>query len=431
MATSLLTPTNRLFRNTTLSDSATTTISAATTDIADWTIGGNRTLDTPGTGRHGQLLTVRITQDATGSRLVTWHAIYTFPGGFYPTLSTTAGSTDVFLFQYSSATSKWECISILIKDISGPESITYRLGANSSNVNASTTLVDSGIEFPVLAGLRYIIEGNIKYSSGATPDIKFALTPSAGTLTGKWGMKGLGPGASSPGVTEQAWLDVFGDSNVFQLGGDSFLQMAAQIEGSFTPSTAATIKLRFAQNTSNASNTFVAADSWIRVRVVGSSLPGAMLGLSPLTGVVVGRNLRTTDFGSFTSNTRVLSVRAPVRNGRTYMVSVTGEVVLGVGTTDTTIQTELRITTDDTEPTTSSTQIGRGLNPISNDAGIPDPVHIAVPYVCTHDGWLRVAACSQRAVGSLDCFWTCASDRPMTLTIIDLGPTVSTSGTVY
>lgn len=119
MATSWKTPTNRLFRITTLTDGATVTPDADTTDIGEWTIGGNRTLAAPsGTPRNGQQLMLRIKQDATGSRLVTWNSIYTFPGGGTPTLSITANALDVIGFQYNSATSKWECMAVQIADTS-------------------------------------------------------------------------------------------------------------------------------------------------------------------------------------------------------------------------------------------------------------------------------------------------------------------------
>ena len=46
-------------------------------------------------------LQLKLKQDATGSRLVTWQANVKWAGGIIPTLSTTAGSIDIVSFYYS------------------------------------------------------------------------------------------------------------------------------------------------------------------------------------------------------------------------------------------------------------------------------------------------------------------------------------------
>jgi hypothetical protein len=47
----------------------------------------------------GHELVVQLTQDATGSRTVTWPAAVKWAGGTAPTLSTAAGKKDVFIFE--------------------------------------------------------------------------------------------------------------------------------------------------------------------------------------------------------------------------------------------------------------------------------------------------------------------------------------------
>jgi hypothetical protein len=79
-------------------DGATVTFDLA---VADWhqvTLGGNRTLAlaNPTTG---QQFTLRLVQDATGSRTVTWFGGIKWPGGSAPTLTTTAAKADVFTFK--------------------------------------------------------------------------------------------------------------------------------------------------------------------------------------------------------------------------------------------------------------------------------------------------------------------------------------------
>jgi hypothetical protein len=61
------------------------------------TLGGNRTLALSNADV-GQKFIIRLVQDATGSRSVSWFSTIKWPGGLVPTLSTTAGDVDVFGF---------------------------------------------------------------------------------------------------------------------------------------------------------------------------------------------------------------------------------------------------------------------------------------------------------------------------------------------
>lgn len=61
------------------------------------TLLGNRTLFVKNASI-GQPFILRLTQDDTGSRTVTWFDGITWVGGTPPTLTTTASKTDVFVF---------------------------------------------------------------------------------------------------------------------------------------------------------------------------------------------------------------------------------------------------------------------------------------------------------------------------------------------
>jgi hypothetical protein len=147
-------------------------------------------------------------------------------------------------------------------------------------------------------------------------------------------------------------------------------------------------------------------------------------------GLIVGRNVRTSDSPTFQGTAvRILSTRAPVVDGRSYAIVVDGEVEMtsaGAATT----QHELRYTTNDVEPTTSDTQLARAVT-YQDPSGTPVAVHDEAYFHASANGFLRVAVCSHRPVGSNTGQWTADTDRPMTLTIVDVGPTVATSGTVY
>jgi hypothetical protein len=78
-------------------DGATVTFNIAT--HAKWkvTLGGNRTLAVSNAGTASSF-TLKLIQDGTGSRTVTWWSGIDWSGGVAPTLTTTAGRYDVFTF---------------------------------------------------------------------------------------------------------------------------------------------------------------------------------------------------------------------------------------------------------------------------------------------------------------------------------------------
>lgn len=83
------------------SDGATVTFDLSTS-LHTVTLGGNRTLALSNE-TVGQTFVIRLVQDGTGSRTVTWFTTIKWAGGSAPTLTTTADKTDVFGFICTSA----------------------------------------------------------------------------------------------------------------------------------------------------------------------------------------------------------------------------------------------------------------------------------------------------------------------------------------
>jgi hypothetical protein len=79
------------------SDGATITFDLNTSNIHKVTLGGNRTLALSN-ATVGQVFVLRLTQDGTGSRTVTWFSTINWAGGSAPALTTTLNKTDVFGF---------------------------------------------------------------------------------------------------------------------------------------------------------------------------------------------------------------------------------------------------------------------------------------------------------------------------------------------
>ena len=101
----LITSAKLNYSETALTDGATVTWDASTQDVAKVTLGGNRTLAAPSNGTTGQFISLLVIQDGTGSRTITWNAVYEFASDTAPTLTTTADLGDVFVFRYNG--SKW------------------------------------------------------------------------------------------------------------------------------------------------------------------------------------------------------------------------------------------------------------------------------------------------------------------------------------
>jgi hypothetical protein len=84
----------------TLTDAATINWDAASGQLAKVTLGDNRTMAAPTNLVEGREYTLVVIQDGTGSRTITWNAVFKWPLGVAPTLSTAGGSKDLLVFKY-------------------------------------------------------------------------------------------------------------------------------------------------------------------------------------------------------------------------------------------------------------------------------------------------------------------------------------------
>ena len=89
----------------TLTDGATISWDAQAQPVAKVTLAGNRTLEAASNGIAGQFVSLLVIQDGTGSRTLTWNAVYEFASDTAPTLTTTADLGDLFVFRYNGT--KW------------------------------------------------------------------------------------------------------------------------------------------------------------------------------------------------------------------------------------------------------------------------------------------------------------------------------------
>jgi hypothetical protein len=81
----------------TLTDGATVNWDMNLGHIASLTLGGNRTMAAPTNLKKGVYI-LHVIQDGTGSRTITWNAVFKWPGATAPVLSTTAARRDILSF---------------------------------------------------------------------------------------------------------------------------------------------------------------------------------------------------------------------------------------------------------------------------------------------------------------------------------------------
>jgi len=87
------------FGTSTLTDGATISWAVGAAQVATVTIAGNRTFGAPTGLVSGAFYALNVIQDATGSRTITWNAVFKWTGGTAPTLSTAASAKDFFVFR--------------------------------------------------------------------------------------------------------------------------------------------------------------------------------------------------------------------------------------------------------------------------------------------------------------------------------------------
>ena len=91
-----------------LTDAATITVDASLGNDFRVTIAGNRTMGNPANPSDGQQIIFQVTQGSGGSFTLAWGSAYEFSADLpQPTLSTTAGQTDLLGFIYNAAKGTW------------------------------------------------------------------------------------------------------------------------------------------------------------------------------------------------------------------------------------------------------------------------------------------------------------------------------------
>lgn len=102
--------------NATAQHTGTISASAYTPNCADSNVHRlvlteNIDMDAPINPLSGQVINLILKQDGTGGHTVTWNAIYKFPSGTDPTITSAASAVDVITMQYDATDQVWYCVA--------------------------------------------------------------------------------------------------------------------------------------------------------------------------------------------------------------------------------------------------------------------------------------------------------------------------------
>lgn len=90
--------TTQNFNATTLTDAASIAWDLSSNQVCSVTLGDNRTMAAPTNQIDGATYVLIVKQDGTGTRTLAYNAVFKFPGGTAPTLSTGANDVDILTF---------------------------------------------------------------------------------------------------------------------------------------------------------------------------------------------------------------------------------------------------------------------------------------------------------------------------------------------
>jgi hypothetical protein len=167
----------------TLTDATSIAVNAALGNSFKVTLGGNRTLASPSNPADGQVITVEVIQDGTGSRTLAYGGAYTFPASIgTPVLSTTAGSRDFLAFQYNTDDTTWWCTGFVPQQAAS-SALAVSLGGTGKTSLTTYALLAGGTT--TTGALQQVTalgsSGNVLTSNGASALPTFQ--PAAGGAT--------------------------------------------------------------------------------------------------------------------------------------------------------------------------------------------------------------------------------------------------------
>ena len=172
-----------------LTDAGTIAVDASLGNDFRVTIGGNRTMGLPANPTDGQKITFQVTQGNAGPYTLNWASGYQFSASLpQPTLSTTAGDTDLLCFLYNSSLGSWLLAAFLPGFTGSTASPSPSPSPTSASPSPTPTMTTTGPPptgyrlFPSTAGP----DTAVSYSGPFEAGIVWAVTSGGCWLDGYW-----------------------------------------------------------------------------------------------------------------------------------------------------------------------------------------------------------------------------------------------------
>lgn len=196
------------FPATALVDAATIAWDAGVIQCPTVTLGGNRTFGAPTNLKDGCAYMLRVVQDGTGSRTLTWNAVFKF--GSTPVLQTAAGAVDVFLFESDGTNLIGKHLNEVVSG--SPFSAGYGPSSDQTITTAGLLTIAHGLGVaPTLVQLRlkcttadlgYSVGDIVEFANGVSPgnDRMLAVTSDATNIYVRFGASVIGLPNKTSGV---------------------------------------------------------------------------------------------------------------------------------------------------------------------------------------------------------------------------------------
>lgn len=145
-----------------------------------------------------------------------------------------------------------------------------RATADTSRTSSTTLLDATGLSVSLEASTAYLIDGYIAYDAGETGDLKVAFTIPSGA-TGHWSLFGIGTGTTGS-IGDTTAVRVSALTSTCAVGGSAAFssQLVALPRGYVLTSSAGTMQMQFAQDTSSGTSTTIKSGSWLRFTKVAA-----------------------------------------------------------------------------------------------------------------------------------------------------------------
>lgn len=188
----LTTNVSQLLENTTFAQgniTGATTIDVGNSGLISATLTGPTTLTLSPGHYTGQTLTIVFTQDATGSRVITWPGNAVFNSAGSMVLSTTAGVTDLISFYYDGTNwrESYRSTGVLNTTISGV------LKGNGSTIVAAT----AGTDYTTPSSTETVTNKNLTSGTNTFPTFNQNTTGTASNVTGIVAIANGGTGSAT------------------------------------------------------------------------------------------------------------------------------------------------------------------------------------------------------------------------------------------